>query len=251
MIDMARMLARGAASSMLFCTKDQLRRALVDLGVGHAFDAATIDRLYERLGQIIGSFDEERKRPEVAKVAKSLLATANRLSEISKILSGLGLEARLRDAVEISVASEITILLALDPAVGSLSKAYDTISAFQREAARMAQVCTIAHAALPDQPGERGRPPNDWYDDFTALLLEIAKRGGVKPTLRKDRKTKVRSGWLLDAAQSLEAFLDCKLKGKRVFSYLMRSPSLEACGKRLERSRKRLRNAKRQNSLAR
>ena len=37
----------------------------------------------------------------------------------------------------------------------------------------------------------------DWYDDFTELLLEMADRAGIVPTLRKDRKTSVRSGWLL------------------------------------------------------
>ena len=152
---------------------------------------------------------------------------------------------------EISAASEIANHLALDPAVGSLSKARDIMSMFQREAARMAHVCTIAHAALPDQPGERGRRPIDWYDDFTALLLAIAERGGVTPTLRKDRTTGLRSGWLLDAARALEAFLDWKIDGERNSPYVMRSPSLEACGQRLDRSLKRLRELERQNSLAR
>ena len=125
------------------------------------------------------------------------------------------------------------------------------MSAFQQDAARIAHVCMVARAALPKEPGERGRPPIDWYDDFTELLLEIANRGGVDPTLKKDRITGPCSGWLLDAAQALEAFLDWEIGGKRLSSHLMRSPSPEACGKRLERSLKRLRNDKRQNSPAR
>jgi hypothetical protein len=249
MIDMGRMPANGAATSTPFGSKEELQRALSDLGVGQAFDPAAIKNLYSRLGQIIGSCHQERNRLEVATVAKALLATANHSSEISKILSGL--ETGLHDIVEISTASEIGNHLALDPAVGSLSKAHDIMSVFQREAARMAQVCTIAHAALPNQPGERGRRPIDWYDGFTALLLEIADRAGVTPTLRKDRITGLRSGWLLDAAQALEAFLDRETDGERHSSHLMRSPSAEACGKRLERSRKRLREAERQNSRAR
>jgi hypothetical protein len=35
------------------------------------------------------------------------------------------------------------------------------------------------------------------------LLLQIAEKAGLKPTLRKDRKTGIRSGWLLDAALAL------------------------------------------------
>jgi hypothetical protein len=248
-IDMGRMPAKGAATSTPFGSKDELQRVLVDLGVGESFDVAAIDRVYSRLGQIIGSCDQERNRLEVATVAKALSTAANHLSEISKIFSGL--ETGLRDMVEISVASEIADLLALDPTVGSLSKAHQILSAFQQEAARMAHVCTIAHAALPDQPGERGRRPIDWYDDFTALLLEIAERGGITPTLRKDRTTGLRSGWLLDAARALEAFLDWKIGDERLSSHVMRSPSLEACGKRLERSLKRLRKDKRQNSRPR
>jgi hypothetical protein len=64
-----------------------------------------------------------------------------------------------------------------------------------------------AYKALPDRSAERGRPALDWYDDFTALLLEIAGKASVAPTLRKDRKNGVRSGWLFDAAQALESFL--------------------------------------------
>jgi hypothetical protein len=232
-----------------FGSKDELQRALVDLGVGQAFDADAIETLYWRLGHIIGSCHQERNRLEVATVAKALSAMANHLSEISQTLSGV--EPGLRDMVEISVAAEIAKRLVLDPAVGSLSKAHDILSAFQQEAARIAHVCRIAHAALPDQAGERGRRPIDWYDDFTALLLEIAESGGVTPTLRKDRATGHRSGWLLDAARALEAFLDWEIDGERLSSHVMRSPSLEACGKRLERSLKRLRSDKRQNSLAR
>jgi len=76
----------------------------------------------------------------------------------------------------------------------------------------------------------------DWYDDFTALLLDIANMAGVKPTLRKDRSIGARSGWLFEAAQALESFLYPE----------MRSPSPEACGKRLERSQRRLRERERQ-----
>jgi hypothetical protein len=249
MIDMGRMPVRGAAVSGPFGSKEQLQRVLVDLGVGAAFDAAAIDSVYWRLGQIIGSSHQERNRLEVATVAKELQLMATRLNEISKIL--IGTETGIHDIVDMSVASEIASILVLDPSVGSLSKAHDIMSEFRQEAARMAHVCTIAHAALPDQPGERGRRPIDWYDDFTALLLEIADRSGVIPTLFRARETGICSGWLLDAARALEVFLDWEINGKKVDPLVMRSPSLEACSKRLERSVKRLRNGKRQNSRAR
>jgi hypothetical protein len=77
----------------------------------------------------------------------------------------------------------------------------------------------------------------EWYDEFTALLLEVADTAGVEPRLGKDGISGAWVGWLLGAAQALEAFLDPQ----------MRSPSAEACGKRLERSKKRLKQKHRQN----
>ena len=100
----------------------------------------------------------------------------------------------------------------------------------------MAHVCVVARAGLPGQPVERGRPALDWYDDFTTLLLEVAKKGDLEATLRTDRTTGARSGWLFDAARTFEMFLYPD----------MRSPSAEACFKRLERSLRRLRTPKRQ-----
>jgi spore cortex formation protein SpoVR/YcgB (stage V sporulation) len=74
-----------------------------------------------------------------------------------------------------------------------------------------------------------------------ALLLEVAETAEVEPRLSKDRISGERVGWLLDAARALEAFLHPR----------MRSPSDEACGKRLERSKTRLKQEHRQNpSLA-
>lgn len=235
---MARLPASGATIASPLRGKGELHRVLSDLDVGHEFDAIAVHELYWKLGEIIGQWMSEQQRLEVSPVAKALLSTAKNLSEVSLLLGGL--ETGLHTDLEIAVASCTAKYLALDPAVGSLAKAEELISSFQQDAARMAHVCMVAHADLPDRPGERGRRALDWYDDFTALLLDIANKGGVKPTLRKDRGTRARSGWLFEAAQALETFLYPE----------MRSPSAEARGKRLERSQRRLRDAKRQKSLA-
>src|SRR5262249_38372719 len=167
------------------------------------------------------------------------LSTSRNLSEVSRLLSGR--ETGFHTGVEISVTNETVRYLALDPSLDPTTTAGEFVSAFARDAARIAHVCMVAYVALPDRSAEGGRPPLDWYDDFTALLLELADRAVVAPSLRKDRITGVRSGWLFEAAQALESFLWPN----------MRSPSPEACGKRLERSRRRLREAKRQKPRAR
>jgi hypothetical protein len=235
---MTRLPARGTAIAAPLKNEAELKRALSALQVGEMFDANSIAELYSKLGIIIGLWLSEQSRIEVSQVAKALLATANNLRDISRLLSGL--DEGLRNSLEIAVASEAIKYLALDPTVGSRSKARALVSAFQRDASRIAHVCLVAHTALNDQAGPPGRPALEWYDKFTAVLLEIAAKADVKPTQRKGRIDQVRSGWLFDAAQALEPFL----------YRAMRSPSAEACGKRLERSQAALRKANRQKQRA-
>ncbi len=206
----------------------ELKSILSNLGVARTFDEAGVHELYLRIGRIIGAWRSEQESKEVQPVAKALLSVARHLTDASELLSGH--DTGLRSRKEIEVTSQTAKFLALDPAVGSLTKAHELISAFHREAAWIGHVCMVAYADLANEAGQGGRPALEWYDGFTALLLEIADKAGVAPTQRKDRSSGARSGWLFEAAQALESFLDP----------WMRSPSAEACGKRLERSRRRL-----------
>jgi hypothetical protein len=231
---MARLPVSGVAISSPRREEGGLRRALSDLGLADVFNDNAVHEIYLQLGEIIGRWMSEQQRLEVSPVARALLSMAKNLGEVSVLLGGL--ETGIHSGLEITVASRTAEYLAMDPTVGSLEKARELVSAFQQDAARMAHVCMVARADLPDRPGERGRPALDWYDDFAALLLDLADTADVKPILRKDRVSGARSGWLFEAAQALESFLYPE----------MRSPSPEACGKRLERSRTRLRERERQ-----
>ena len=114
------------------------------------------------------------------------------------------------------------------------------IASLRTDAAKVAHACWFAASELKTRVGKDGRPRLEWYDEFTALLLEVAETAGVEPRLNKDRISGERGGWLLDAAQLIETFLDLK----------MRSPSAEACGKRLERTKTRLKQKHRQNPFS-
>lgn len=170
--DMTRLPTTGASIASPCRNEGQLRRVLSDLRVEYAFDAAAVHELYWKFGAIIGQWMSEQQRLEVSPVASALLSTAKNLSEVSVLLGGI--ETGIHSDVEIAVASHAVEYLALDPTVGSRAKAQQLISSFRQDAARMAHVCMVARAALPDLPGERGRPALDWYDDFTALLLDVA-----------------------------------------------------------------------------
>jgi hypothetical protein len=223
---MPRLPAVGATMATPHRDEEELKRVLTKLGVAHVFDEAAVHELYWKLGAIIGEWLSEQQRLEVSPVAKALLTTAKNLSEVSTLLSGM--EPGLHTDIEIAVASQLASCLAIHPEVGSPERAQELLISFQQNAARMAHVCMVAVADLPEGPSERGRRALRWYDAFTALLLDIAKKAGVRPTLHKDRITDTRTGWLLDAARELESFLP----------KAVRSPSDEAREKRLERSRR-------------
>ncbi len=236
---MARLRSTGYALLTPFRDRACLDQALVELGVRKSFDDEAIQDLYRGLASVAGSWSQEQHAPDDAPLVAALLTSAKELDRVSYLLSGL--EDGFHTDLEIQFSFRVAELLTLDPSVGSRPSADDIISAFRKEAARIAHVCFVAHADLSSQHGEKGRVALQWYDDFVILLLGVAKRANVEPRMQKDRITGGRSGWLIDAAQALETF----------FYPQMRSQSLEACGKRIERSLKRLSERKRQKPVKR
>jgi len=234
-----RLPTSGGSITSPYQSEEQLKRVLCKLCGDGVLNPASIHETYIKLGAIIGEWMLEQERLEVSSVAGSLLSTAKNLNEAALFLSGF--ETGIHSRLEIEVGCRIARYLAQVPGVGSLAKAQSIISSFRQEATRLAHVCMVARADLPHQPEVSGRRALRWYDNFTALLLGLAEKAGVKPSLRKDRKTGVRGGWLFEAAQSLEAFLWPE----------MRSPSAEACGTRLDRCKRRLHAHHRQNKVAR
>jgi hypothetical protein len=232
---MKRLPMRGASLMTPALSEEDLKDVLGKLGVVAAFNDAEVHDLYLEIAKIYGSWMSEEEAKEVSAVASALRSTGKNLIEASRLLGGRA--TGLRSQVELEVTTLTTEVLALNPTVGGQENAQQLVSTFQADAERVGQACLIAYADLSRRASNEGRSPLLWYDKFTALLLRIAEKAGVEPTLNKDRIDQARGGWLFDAAQAVEPFLDP----------YMRSPSAEACGKRLERSRKRLLEVHRQN----
>ena len=172
---------------------------------------------------------------ETEPVAKALFSLAKSLQEVSQLLSGHS--TGLRDSTEIEVTSQVRRLLAKDPAVGDIAEAGAFLERFTADGAKLRGHCRAAYADLAESKGLPGRTALAWHDDFTQLLLDLAREAGVRPTIKTDRITGERSGWLLDVALELETFLPQE----------MRSPSVEARAQRLQRSKKKFRASRDKN----
>jgi hypothetical protein len=220
-----------------FKSNAELGKVLAELCPEAKFSQPDTNEVYWRLGRMIGQWSAEDGRLDIAPLTETFTAMGKELQKFARILSGH--KTGLHEIHDIVVVSRLAMILALDPEVGSRRQADDLIASFRGQAAKVAHACLVAARDLKQTVvGESGRPRAEWHDQFTALLLEIAEKAGVEPRLSKDRISGARAGWLLDAARALEMFLDPQ----------MRSPGAEACGKRLERSKARIKQKHRQNT---
>ena len=227
---MARLPVAGVTLSTPQDGFEKLEQVLSQLNIRELFGEPDIVRLRVDLAHVVGMWAAEEERLKVAAIASKLRSLGRNLAEASTILrSGEGGLQR-RDLFETSVHLEE--YLALEPTVGTIQKARELLAGFAGEAAKIAHACMVAASGLESQPGERGRPAHQWYDAFTSILLDLAARAQVKPTLGRNGTTGEWRGWLLQAAQSFETLLPPH----------MRSQSAEACAKRLNRSRRRIRH---------
>jgi hypothetical protein len=232
---MARIPVSGSVVATPLRNMADLRNVLAQLCPDGKFSESDVETCYWRLARIIGQWSAEDNRLDIAPLAQTFTAMGKELKKIAEILSGH--ETGLHEIHDVAIVSQLAMILALDPEVGSRQQADNLIASFRGDAAKLADACLVAARDLKRTVGKSGRPLPEWYDEFTALLLAVADTAGVEPRLGKDGISGAWVGWLLGAAQALEAFLDPQ----------MRSPNAEACGKRLWRSKKRLRQKHRQN----
>src|SRR6202140_307665 len=190
---MARLPISGSTSCTPLRSKAEFGHVLAQLCPDGKFSESDIGEFYGRLKQIIGQWSAEDNRLDIAPLAKTFTAMGKELKKIAEILSGH--EMGRREIHDIAIVSQLATILALDPEVGSRQQADQLIASFRGDAAKMAHACLVAAGDYKRQVGKSGRPPPEWYDEFTALLLEVAETAGVEPRLNKDRISGERGGW--------------------------------------------------------
>jgi hypothetical protein len=234
---MARIPARGSMVVSPQRDEASFTSVLSELGLGSVTDEEERHGLYMGLAGVVGRWWREAGRLDSSILIKSLGSVANDLRAVAKLVAAT---EGFHTSHDLECALLVRIHLERQEDIQSREKALELMDDFRVKAAKVADACESAVAELGALTGRPGRPQLEWYDEFTALLLDLAEKGNVNPTLRKDRITGERSGWLLRAALALETFLYPD----------MRSHSIEACGKRLERAKRNLERRIRQNRSA-
>ena len=90
----------------------------------------------------------------------------------------------------------------------------------------ISQACFAAAKNVKLTKQKSGQKPLDWYDNFTRVIVLIARKNNIRTTIVTDRETGKPRGRFLELGAAFEKLL----------YPAMRSPSRSALAKRLSRS---------------
>ena len=133
-------------------------------------------------------------------------------------------------AKDIETSGRLARCLTSNPAIGSIEAAHAYLEDFCHRAGVIAWGCRATAMRLQSTKGQSGKSRYDWYDEFTAVLMDVCRQNKIKPTVRIDRISGEPDGTLSRIASAFE----------RVLLPKMRSPNPAAMVKRLQRSLRRL-----------
>lgn len=185
-------------------------------------------KIRDQLGIALGKWDEPYPAFLVKDVVSSLNAHAKRLDEVDKL--GTTTRVGFSRTDEIAVSGQLVQVLASSPTIGSVEEAQAYLRDFCDRAHTIASACRAAARNLQSMKGKGGKSPFDWYDGFTAVLVEICKQNRIEPTAGIDDVSGEPVGGLAKQAAGFERLLLPK----------MRSRTPVVMVKRLQRSLKRL-----------
>jgi hypothetical protein len=224
---MAKLPRTGVAYQCLYEWESTLAEIVADLGL-KPFRKKAEREIRFRLGVALAKWEEPKTALQIKRVVGSLNAQAKRLDE----MSSLGTIARMGLAHEqdIETSGRLARCLTSNPAIGSIEAAHAYLEDFCHRASVIASGCRAAATSLQSTKGQSGRSRYGWYDEFTAVLLDVCKQNNIEPTIGFDSSSDEAVGTLSKIAAAFERLLLPK----------MRSPASEAMVKRLQRSLRRL-----------
>jgi|GEM_PF-1439834 hypothetical protein len=224
---MAKLPRSGVAYQCLNECECTLPEIMVSLGLKPLSKSAE-RKLRDQLGFALAQWEEPYTAVEVEDVVSSLNAHAKRLDKLAPLAAVA--KGGFCRSDEIEVACRLAQILSEDPTIGRIEAAYAYLEDFWNRAGVIAAACRSAATRLEATVGKDGHPRYDWYDGFTAVLIDVCQQNGIEPKVGIDRISGKPVGRLVEIAPVFERLILPK----------MRSPTPQALVKRLQRSRKRL-----------
>jgi hypothetical protein len=239
---MAQVMSTGSSWASLYECENSLARVVSDLGLP-PLSSSDEEDIRSTLGHVIGRglariAVTKKLNPEAKLQTKDiggvLRAIARDFRSHERTLRGR--QTGLRQSFEIEVANRIREVLSKNPEIKIeadefLSDSCDRIGA-------ISDACLIAARDLELNRAEAGKKAIDWFDDFTRVLVNVAEKNGIRPTIENDRDTGKPKGRFFELAAGFERLLYPE----------MRSPSPSALAKRLSRSLARLKHGQNRSS---
>jgi hypothetical protein len=234
----AQVVSAGSSFASLYERETSLPRVLAELGL-EPLSLGDEAAIRSELGAVIGKgLDRTAVTKKINPGAKLqtkdivgvLRAIARDFRSHEAVLRGR--QTGLRQSYEIEVAHRILEVLSKNSEIKIdadefLRDSCDRIST-------ISDACLIAAKALDLNKGEAGKKAIDWFDDFTRVLVNLAEKNGMRPTVENDRRTGKPKGRFFALATGIERLLYPE----------MRSPSPSALAKRLSRSLARLKHGR-------
>ena len=181
-----------------------------------------------RLGLALAKWEEPYTALQIKDVVGALKAHAKKLDEIASL--GAITRMDLAHEQDIETSGRLARCLTSNPAIESIEAAHAYLEDFCHRAGVIASGCWAAARSLQSMKGQSGKSRYGWYDEFTAVLLDVCQQNKIKPTIGFDSSSDEAVGTLSKIAAAFERLLLPK----------MRSPASEAMVKRLQRSLRRL-----------
>jgi hypothetical protein len=181
---MAKLPRTGVAYQCLDEREVTLAEIVASLGLKPRSKKAERE-IRNRLGFALAKWDEPYTALQIKDVAGSLNSHAKRLDEIAPL--GTITRPGFAREQDIAVSGQLVQILASNPAMGSVEAAHEYLRNFCDRASMMASTCRAAARSLQSKKGQGGKSPYGWYDEFTAVLLDICKQNKIEPTVGIDR----------------------------------------------------------------
>jgi hypothetical protein len=225
---MAKLPRRGVGYQSLYEDKTTLPEVVATLGLEPLSEESECE-LRVMLGLALAQWEEPYTDIQVKDVVTALNAQAKRLDGLAPLAAVA--RCGFCRGEDIAVSGHLVQVLASNPTISNVEAAHAYLSEFCDRAQDIASACRAAAKGVLSTRGKSGRSRYDWYDQFTAALVELCNQNQIEPSAGIDPISDEPIGGLCEVASEFERLLLPK----------MRSPTPAALVKRLQRSLKRIR----------